>query len=147
MKCTHECGINKFIEIPKREHSYKMIEPIHKTELPCKEPYSVRYICLNEEDKYYESCNNEKTEEGVLDPHTPITIKGIPPTCTTKGESDGTRCKICGDILEKKYELSPLGHHMISKNLVPAENTLRREIMNVCSRKDCDYKIHLYYSD
>ena len=80
-------------------------------------------------------------------PHTPVVIKGTPPTCTEKGESDGRECAVCKDILLEKHELPPLGHHMISKSLVPAENTLRREIMNTCVRKGCNYKIHLYYSD
>jgi hypothetical protein len=145
--CANKCDINKYFVIPKRKHKWKAIEPINKSELPCKIPYEIDYECVNEEDKYYIKCEDNYTDEEVLDSHTPVVIKGTPPTCTETGEADGVRCDVCGEILVKKYELPPLGHHLVSKNLVPAENTLRREIMNSCVRKGCDYKIHLYYSD
>lgn len=144
--CANSCGIDRFFVIPQRQHKWKVIEPINKTEIPCKDSYEIEYECLNEENKYYVDCEGIRTEE-ALDPHTPVTIKGTPPTCTETGEADEVRCDVCDKILVKKYELPPLGHHLVSKNLVPAENTLRREIMNSCVRKGCDYKIHLYYSD
>ena len=149
--CENNCGIDKVIEIKPRGHNFKEIETIYDSDKPCKYPSIKRYQCqnhLNEgEEIYYQNCAEEEIVNAPLVPHTPVVIKGIPPTCTEKGESNGKECAVCKDVLLEKHELPPLGHHMISKSLVPAENTLRREVMNTCVRKGCNYKIHLYYSD
>lgn len=42
--------------------------------------------------------------------HTPETIEGVSPTCTESGITDGSRCKVCGEILESQKPLSALGH-------------------------------------
>lgn len=42
--------------------------------------------------------------------HTPEAIPGIEPTCTESGITEGSRCGVCGEILESQMPLSPLGH-------------------------------------
>ena len=74
-----------------------------------------------------------------------MTIYGYKPTCTKDGLSNGAKCKICNTELTLQYTLPALGHKYVAKNVVPAENTLRREIIYGCIRKDCKHNYHIEY--
>lgn len=42
--------------------------------------------------------------------HTPAPLEEIAPTCTEAGRKGGTRCSVCGEMLEQPAEVPPTGH-------------------------------------
>ena len=76
------------------------------------------------DDKYDESCNKCDFIREAECAHT-ITevIKGYDATCTTKGLTDGTKCKKCGVILEQQITIGHLGHAEVIDAAIPASCT------------------------
>ena len=144
--CDHGCGIDRIINISPRKHNWG--EVMVDRESTCTENGVGICQCKNTETDYHKKCEDIKSVKLPLKPHTPNIIEsGIPPTCTEKGESDKIICSVCLKILQDAYEIPALGHHFISKSLIPEENTLRREVLNVCTRKGCNHRYGLYFSD
>ena len=63
-------------------------------------------------------CGDTKTREGdkALG-HTEVVDKGVAPTCTAKGLSDGKHCSVCNEVLVKQEEIAALGH---TEEVIPA---------------------------
>ena len=55
-------------------------------------------------------CQATKTEPIPMKPHTPMTIRGVEPTCTVIGRSDAKICSTCGATLEEPHAIPALGH-------------------------------------
>lgn len=144
--CDHGCGIDRIINVPPRKHNWGEVRV--DRESTCTENGVGICQCMNTETDYYKKCEAIKSVKLPLKPHVPYIIdSGIPPTCTEKGESDKIICSVCLNTLQDAYEIPALGHHFISKSLIPEENTLRREVLNVCTRKGCNHRYGLYFSD
>ena len=66
-------------------------------------------------DKYFSDAeakteiSKEKTELPLAE-HTEVTIPGKAATCTETGLTDGTKCSVCGEILEAQKEIPAKGH-------------------------------------
>ena len=149
--CTRLCGeegADIEIIIPPRGHDWVWQSTI--TPATCTQEGKEKYYCQNtRSDKVtelYKQCEEEPKEAIVpKTPHQPVTTYGYKPTCTKDGLSDGTKCRICNTELTLQYTLPALGHKYVAKNVVPAENTLRREIIYGCIRKDCKHNYHIEY--
>lgn len=66
--------------------------------------------------------------------HTPEAIPGVEPSCTESGITEGSRCAVCGEILESQKPLSPLGHSFGEWEVTtPATCTTDGERKSTCS--------------
>ena len=71
--------------------------------------------------------------------HKPISIPAVEPTCTKTGLSEGSKCELCGEILEAQTELPALGHEALEpqkENEVAATCTTfgSYDLVTRCSR-------------
>ena len=53
-------------------------------------------------------------------PHTPVKDRAVPPTCTGTGLSNGSRCDVCGTVLEAPQEVPVISHTPIDVEEVDA---------------------------
>ena len=64
--------------------------------------------------------------------HSEVVDEGIEPTCTTTGLTEGSHCRICGEILTKQEEIPALGHDWgewtVVKEPTSEEDGLERRI-------------------
>lgn len=51
-----------------------------------------------------------RTETVEKAAHTPEVVEGKAATCTETGLTDGSKCSVCGLILEERHEIAALGH-------------------------------------
>ena len=51
-----------------------------------------------------------KTEEIPTAAHTPEAVPGKEATCTETGLTDGSKCSVCGEVLEEQEEIPAKGH-------------------------------------
>ena len=109
----------------------------------CWEEGKQNWECVNGEDNEYSECDYTNIELIPRTPHQEKIIKGISPTCISKGTSDKKICSLCNEILIDQYDIPALGHLCISKSITQSENALRRGVIYVCTRKDCDYHYNL----
>lgn len=58
----------------------------------------------------YLNCDYEEEKEPEEHAHTEVIVKGIQPTCTENGLSDGVQCKECKAWLTEQKELPATGH-------------------------------------
>ena len=149
--CTRRCGEpGEKIEtiIPPRGHDWAWQST---TTFPtCTQEGEEIHYCQNTNDnretKLYEKCKYEPIKVIIpKEPHQPKIEKGEKPTCTRDGLSDGSVCKICNTELIPQHILPALGHKYVVKSLVPAENTLRREIRYGCTRKGCTHHYNIQF--
>ena len=145
--CSYGCGNFRLIDIPARGHKWNTGETLQT--VSCSQKGKILYTCLNNEldNKYYNPCYDTWIEEKPKLPHTLQTDKGEAPTCILNGVSDKIYCSVCGEIIQDHYQIPALGHYCVSKFLVPAENTLRREVHFTCTRKGCDYGYDFGFSE
>ena len=54
------------------------------------------------------SCNNKEDEHQ----HILETTKGVTPTCTESGLTDGIKCSICNEIIKQQFQIPALGHNL-----------------------------------
>lgn len=144
-KCSRCDSLIKTIIKP-RKHKWTL----QSSTATCAQEGKNFYYCLNAneeaETKYYKVCDIKTKEEYAPKlPHTPVIEKGELPTCITNGLSDWSYCGICKEILKPQYIIPALGHHYVAKSVVPQENTLRREIVYGCTRKNCNHKYHINF--
>ncbi len=62
-------------------------------------------------------CGEKETEE--IEPHTPLSIPAVAPTCTKTGLTEGSKCSVCDKIL-KKQEIVPLNPDGHTITVIPA---------------------------
>lgn len=149
--CTRHCGEpGEKIEtiIPPRGHDWTWQSTI--TFPTCTQEGEDIYYCQNTNDNketaLYKKCEYDPKKVIIpKEPHQPKIEKGEKPTCTKDGLTDGSVCKICNTELIPQRILPALGHKYIAKSLVPAENTLRREIRYGCTRKGCTHHYNIQF--
>lgn len=82
----------------------------------CKHQYEVQSVkeatCTQ---KGYERlecmiCGAEKVTTIEQNGHTEIIIKGVEPTCTELGKTDGAVCSVCGEEIKAQVDIPALGH-------------------------------------
>ena len=137
-----ECEERKFnvLIYPRGHKMEKTGEPPNPS---CWEEGKQNWECVNGEDNEYSECDYTNIEIIPRTPHQEKIIKGISPTCISKGTSDKKICSLCNEILIDQYDIPALGHLCISKSITQSENALRRGVIYVCTRKDCDYHYNL----
>ena len=72
----------------------------------------VQYTCQN--------CNEVKTETTPAKGHTIVTDKGVTPTCTQSGLTEGKHCSVCNEVIQKQKKLAPKKHHAVTDKAVEA---------------------------
>ena len=70
--------------------------------------------------------------------HTPETIPGKAATCTETGLTDGSKCSVCGTILEEQ-EVIPVKEHTLAVAAVTTEPTAEADGKATLKCVDCDY--------
>lgn len=81
-------------------------------EAGCVTTGEVQYTCQN--------CNEVKTETTPAKGHTIVTDKGVTPTCTQSGLTEGKHCSVCNEVLRKQKKLAPKKHHAVTDKAVEA---------------------------
>lgn len=81
-------------------------------EAGCVTTGEVQYTCQN--------CNEVKTETIPAKGHTPVTDKGVTPTCTQSGLTEGKHCSVCNEVIRKQKKLAPKKHHAVTDKAVEA---------------------------
>lgn len=81
-------------------------------EAGCVTTGEVQYTCQN--------CNEVKTETTPAKGHTIVTDKGVTPTCTQSGLTEGKHCSVCNEVLRKQKKLAPKKHHVVTDKAVEA---------------------------
>lgn len=81
-------------------------------EAGCVTTGEVQYTCQN--------CNEVKTETIPAKGHTIVTDKGVTPTCTQSGLTEGKHCSVCNEVLRKQKKLAPKKHHAVTDKAVEA---------------------------
>lgn len=81
-------------------------------EAGCVTTGEVQYTCQN--------CNEVKTETIPAKGHTIVTDKGVTPTCTQTGLTEGKHCSVCNEVIRKQKKLAPKKHHAITDKAVEA---------------------------
>ena len=80
-------------------------------------------------DALRESCDHELIE--------PKTLPGIVPTCTDSGLTEGKQCRLCGETLLAREEISPLGHIFEYEDDGSVENRTNKAH---CTREGCGFE-------
>ena len=70
--------------------------------------------------------------------HTPETIPGKAATCTETGLTDGSKCSVCGTILEEQAVI-PVKEHTLAVAAVTTEPTAEADGKATLKCVDCDY--------
>ena len=81
-------------------------------EAGCVTTGEVQYTCQN--------CNEVKTETTPAKGHTIVTDKGVTPTCTQSGLTEGKHCSVCNEVIQKQKKLAPKKHHAVTDKAVEA---------------------------
>ena len=81
-------------------------------EAGCVTTGEVQYACQN--------CNEVKTETTPAKGHTIVTDKGVTPTCTQSGLTEGKHCSVCNEVIQKQKKLAPKKHHAVTDKAVEA---------------------------
>lgn len=81
-------------------------------EAGCVTTGEVQYTCQN--------CNEVKTETIPAKGHTIVTDKGVTPTCTQSGLTEGKHCSVCNEVIRKQKKLAPKKHHAVTDKAVEA---------------------------
>ena len=81
-------------------------------EVGCVTTGEVQYTCQN--------CNEVKTETTPAKGHTIVTDKGVTPTCTQSGLTEGKHCSVCNEVIQKQKKLAPKKHHAVTDKAVEA---------------------------
>ena len=61
--------------------------------------------------------------------HTPVTVEGVAPNCSTVGVSDSVKCSVCGEHISGG-ELLPTNDTHISSNLTIINNPTKYVVVN-----------------
>lgn len=105
------CNIQYTTEvIPATGHEWGDKKQIR--EAGCVTTGEVQYTCQN--------CNEVKTETTPAKGHTIVTDKGVTPTCTQSGLTEGKHCSVCNEVIRKQKKLAPKKHHAVTDKAVEA---------------------------
>ena len=84
-------------------------------EAGCVTTGEVQYTCQN--------CNEVKTETTPAKGHTIVTDKGVTPTCTQSGLTEGKHCSVCNQVLVEQKKVRKKRHVLQKKKGTPATCT------------------------
>ena len=84
-------------------------------EAGCVTTGEVQYTCQN--------CNEVKTETIPAKGHTIVTDKGVTPTCTQSGLTEGKHCSVCKKVITRQKEIPAKGHKIVTDPAVEATCT------------------------
>lgn len=84
-------------------------------EAGCVTTGEVQYTCQN--------CNEVKTETTPAKGHTIVTDKGVTPTCTQSGLTEGKHCSVCKKVITRQKEIPAKGHKIVTDPAVEATCT------------------------
>lgn len=84
-------------------------------EAGCVTTGEVQYTCQN--------CNEVKTETTPAKGHTIVTDKGVTPTCTQSGLTEGKHCSVCKKVITRQQEIPAKGHKIVTDPAVEATCT------------------------
>lgn len=105
------CNIQYTTEIiPATGHEWGDKKQIR--EAGCVTTGEVQYTCQN--------CNEVKTETTPAKGHTIVTDKGVTPTCTQSGLTEGKHCSVCNEVIQKQKKLAPKKHYAVTDKAVEA---------------------------
>ena len=65
------------------------------------------------------SCGDTYTEEIPATGHKSVTDKGVSPTCTEDGMTDGKHCSVCNAVIKAQEKVPALGHKSVTDKAVP----------------------------
>ncbi len=119
------CHETRTEPVPATGHAWD--EGVVTTPATCTEAGEMTYTCSR--------CENTKTETISATGHNAVTIPGKAATCTETGLTDGTKCSVCGTILEQQTEIAALGHAW-DEGVVTTEATCTEDgaILYTCQR-------------
>lgn len=81
-------------------------------EAGCVTTGEVQYTCQN--------CNEVKTETTPAKGHTIVTDKGVTPTCTQTGLTEGKHCSVCKEVITEQKVIPAKGHTIVTDKAVKA---------------------------
>lgn len=81
-------------------------------EAGCVTTGEVQYTCQN--------CNEVKTETIPAKGHTIVTDKGVTPTCTQSGLTEGKHCSVCKEVITEQKVIPAKGHTIVTDKAVKA---------------------------
>lgn len=81
-------------------------------EAGCVTTGEVQYTCQN--------CNEVKTETTPAKGHTIVTDKGVTPTCTQSGLTEGKHCSVCKEVITEQKVIPAKGHTIVTDKAVKA---------------------------
>ena len=81
-------------------------------EAGCVTTGEVQYTCQN--------CNEVKTETTPAKGHTIVTEKGVTPTCTQSGLTEGKHCSVCKEVITEQKVIPAKGHTIVTDKAVKA---------------------------
>lgn len=81
-------------------------------EAGCVTTGEVQYTCQN--------CNEVKTETIPAKGHTIVTDKGVTPTCTQTGLTEGKHCSVCKEVITEQKVIPAKGHTIVTDKAVKA---------------------------
>ena len=84
-------------------------------EAGCVTTGEVQYTCQN--------CNEVKTETTPAKGHTIVMDKGVTPTCTQSGLTEGKHCSVCNQVLVEQKKVRKKRHVLQKKKGTPATCT------------------------
>ena len=102
-------------------------------EAGCVTTGEVQYTCQN--------CNEVKTETTPAKGHTIVTDKGVTPTCTQSGLTEGTHCSDCNEVIQKQETIAALGHEYIAGAIYDKKTAQVVDICKRCAKQTRDWQI------
>lgn len=123
------CGyeeIQEYLPIDENAHQWEIDWGDVKKNPTCTEPGIGAQVCTICETRKY----------GRLDPtdHSPVEIPGVEPTCEDFGWTSETFCEWCGETLEEKQPIAPLGHDWEVVDSEDATCVKEGKVSYVCTR-------------
>ena len=88
-------------------HSYEDVT----IEMTCTQDGFVGQVCA--------ACGDTVTQETMPAPgHAEVVDKGVPPTCTEDGLTDGSHCSVCSEVLVEQTVIPAAGHQDATKDYI-----------------------------
>ncbi len=119
------------------EHTHSLTQ-VAKKEATCTEDGVRAYYTCSGCDKLFadaEGKNEIETPEVIsATGHTEVVDKGIAPTCTKSGLTEGKHCFVCGRVIIAREPIDALGHDW-SDELIEDENGAYYKCNNGCGEK------------
>lgn len=123
--CDCDCMIKEGKNIEKEDHVWNKGSITRKA--TCTSVGIITYQCAN--------CSEKRTEKVSKLNHQKVIDKGKKATCAECGLTEGSHCLMCGEIIEKQVEISPISNHKFGvwKTQKPATVFKKGKKMRKCA--------------